>query len=83
MTMTGYQLHPSETIRRLRAEFPDFLICELSGGVGNPCFTATSTRANASGQPELIVTANPDELRRVLTVLDTGGVQQREGGDRG
>jgi hypothetical protein len=46
--MTGYQLHPSEVIRRLRAEFPDFLICELSGELGNPCFTATSTRANAN-----------------------------------
>ncbi len=78
MVMTGYQLHPSEAIRRLRAEFPDFLICELSGESGNPCFTATSTRASTNGRPELIVTANPDELRRALTVLDSGKTESAE-----
>ena len=69
MTLTGYHLRPSETILSLRAEFPDFLICELGGGLGKSCFTATSTRSNAHCQPELVVTACPEELRRALTVF--------------
>ena len=79
--MDGYYLRPSETILRLRAEFPDFLICELTGELGKPCFTATSTRAGANGQPELVVTANPEELRRALAILDTGGLQARQDGE--
>lgn len=82
MTLPGYHLRPSETILRLRAEFPDFLICELSGEPGKPCFTATSTRSNANGQPELVVTANPEELRRALTVLTTKEAQSEKDGGR-
>ena len=79
--MDGYYLRPSETILRLRAEFPDFLICELTGELGKPCFTATSTRAGANGQPELVVTAGAEELRKVLSNLNTGAPQENRGGD--
>ncbi|MFD3685514.1 hypothetical protein ACFWTE_11930 [Nocardiopsis sp. NPDC058631] len=80
--MTGYHLRPSQTVLDLREEFPDFLICELHNDLGRPCFTATSTLTGASGQPELVVTAGADELRRTLTVLSTGSTQSgREGGE--
>lgn len=80
ITLTGYHLHPSETVLRLRTEFPDFLICELSGEPGKPCFTATSTRTSANGRPELVVTASPEELRRALTILATEEIHSNEDG---
>ncbi|MEU3305929.1 hypothetical protein [Nocardiopsis sp. NPDC006832] len=82
ITLTGYHLRPSETVLRLRTEFPDFLICELSGEPGKPCFTATSTRTNANGRPELVVTACPEELRRTLTILATDETHMGEEGGR-
>ena len=82
ITLTGYHLRPSETVLRLRAEFPDFLICELSGEPGKSCFTATSTRTNANGQPELIVTASPEQLKRALTILATEETHSDEDGGR-
>ena len=83
ITLTGYHLHPSETVLRLRTEFPDFLICELNGPLGKPCFTAISTRTNANGRPELVVTACPEELRRALTILTTDKTHMGEDGGRG
>lgn len=83
ITLTGYHLRPSGTILRLRAEFPDFLICELSGPLGKPCFTATSARTNSDGKPELVVTACPEELRRALAILTTEEIHPGRDGDRG
>ncbi|WP_017583210.1 hypothetical protein [Nocardiopsis valliformis] len=79
MTLTGYHLRPSAEILKLRAEFPDFLICELHGvNSERTSYVATSTRTALSGQPELIVTASATELRKALSVL---GIQP-EGGQR-
>lgn len=78
--MAGYHLRPSEVVLRLREEFPDFLICELHNEQGQPCFVATSTRTGVSGQPELVVTAGADELRRALTILGTGDTQPKRAG---
>lgn len=70
MTLSGYHLRPSAEILRLRAEFPGFLICELHGeGSELTSYVATSTRTGTSGQPELVVTASAEELRRALSVL--------------
>lgn len=70
MTLTGYHLRPSSEILKLRAEFPDFLICELHGADSElTSYVATSTRTGAGGQPELIVTASAGELRRALSAL--------------
>lgn len=71
-TMEGYHLRPSEVVLTLREEFPDFLICELRGGQGRPCLVATSTRTNANGQPELVVCAGAEELRKALRILEGG-----------
>lgn len=78
MTLTGYHLHPSETVLSLRTEFPDFLICELGGGLGKSCFIAISTH----GRPELVVAASPEELRQALTVRATEESCSEEGGGR-
>ena len=78
MTLTGYHLHPSETVLSLRTEFPDFLICELGEGLGKSCFIAISTH----GRPELVVAANPEELRQALTVRPTEESCSEEDGGR-
>lgn len=71
-TVAGYHVRPSAAVLALREEFPDFLICELRGGQERSCFVATSTRTSKSGQPELVVCAGTEELRRALRVLDGG-----------
>lgn len=72
ITVHGYHLKPSETVLRLRQEFPDFLICQLHDGQGLPCFVATSTRTGDNGQPALVVTAGAEELRTALRTLEGG-----------
>lgn len=81
ISVEGYRLRPSETVLRLRREFPDFLICELHNEQGRPCLVATSTRTGINGQPELVVTAGAEELRKVLSNLNTGAPQENRGGD--
>ncbi|MEV6819703.1 hypothetical protein AB0M72_13180 [Nocardiopsis dassonvillei] len=71
-TVEGYHVRPSAAVLTLREEFPDFLICELRGGQGRPCLVATSTRTTISGQPELVVCAGAEELRKALRVLEGG-----------
>jgi hypothetical protein len=71
-TVEGYHVRPSAAVLILREEFPDFLICELRGGRGRSCFVATSTRTAAGGQPELVVCAGAEELRKALRVLEGG-----------
>ncbi|MBB6120683.1 hypothetical protein [Nocardiopsis algeriensis] len=68
----GYSLRPSETVVRLRKEFPHFLICELSGEQGRSYFIATSDPATAGGRPQLIVREGAEELRQALSVLGGG-----------
>ncbi|MGW5877741.1 hypothetical protein ACWFMI_14495 [Nocardiopsis terrae] len=70
--MEGYHLRPSTAVLTLREEFPDFLICELSGGQERPCLVATSTRTTSNGQPALVVCAGAEELRKTLSVLEGG-----------
>ena len=87
MTLTGYHLRPSSEILELRAEFPDFLICELHGvGSELTSYVATSTRTGAGGQPELIVTTSAGELRRALSELgiqpEGGQCAESRGGQR-
>lgn len=70
--VTGYHLSPSSAVLRLREEFPDFLICELSGAPERPYFVATRTRTATGGQPPLIVRPCPDQLRQALITLEGG-----------
>lgn len=67
--MPGYNLRPSSTVLRMREEFPDFLICELSDEQGRPCFVATSARATTGGRPQLMVRTSAEELRQALNSL--------------
>ena len=70
--VTGYHLRQSTAVLRLREEFPDFLICELSGAPERPYFVATNTRSATGGRPHLIVRPCPDQLRQALITLEGG-----------
>ncbi|WP_116248339.1 hypothetical protein [Nocardiopsis sp. FIRDI 009] len=64
--MTGYSLHPSREVQRLRAEFPEHLICELHDERGRPVFTATRARPCCPRSPDLVTAATPVALREAL-----------------
>ncbi|MCY9783175.1 hypothetical protein KIK06_04625 [Nocardiopsis sp. EMB25] len=62
----GYPLHPSRELERLRADFPDHLICELHDGAGRPVFTATLLHRRCPCPPDLVTAPSPAALRRAL-----------------
>ncbi|MFD3684891.1 hypothetical protein ACFWTE_08760 [Nocardiopsis sp. NPDC058631] len=64
--MPGYGLYPSRDVRRLRAEFPDHLICELHDETGRPVFTATLVRRCCPCPSDLVTASDPVTLRRAL-----------------
>ncbi|WP_017574323.1 hypothetical protein [Nocardiopsis kunsanensis] len=73
IVVEGYRIRPSETVLRLREEFPDFLTCELHNERGLPSYVATRTRNSGDGRHELIERGCAEGLRQVLNTL--GGSQ--------
>ncbi|GAA3725906.1 hypothetical protein HDA32_003441 [Spinactinospora alkalitolerans] len=78
----GYHLSPSDDVRRLRADFPDYLICELHDEHGRPRFTATRTAPAVSGAAELIIAPEAEALRARLAVQPTTPRLPNRGGER-
>ncbi|MEV2279256.1 hypothetical protein AB0I72_27130 [Nocardiopsis sp. NPDC049922] len=62
----GYALYPSNEVARLRADFPDHLICELHDEAGRPLFAATLIRRRCPCPPDLVTATSATALRRAL-----------------
>ncbi|GAA4920081.1 hypothetical protein HNR25_000204 [Streptomonospora salina] len=80
--MPGYNLWPSDELRQLRADFPDYLVFERQDEQGRPRFIATRTPPNAPGAADLVITADAAEMRDKLSRQPTTPPLPRRGGER-
>lgn len=78
----GYHLWPSDELRRLRADFPDYLIFERHDEHGRPCFIATRTPPAVLGADDLIITADAETMRGRLSRQPATPPLPRRGGER-
>ncbi|WP_017604918.1 hypothetical protein [Nocardiopsis alkaliphila] len=65
--MAGYHLYPSQELQKLRADFPDHLICRLHDHAGRPMFVATLARRCCPCPADLVTATDLAELRRALS----------------
>lgn len=65
--MAGYALYPSRELQKLRADFPDRLICEFHDQAGRPVLVATLTRRHCPCPADLVVADSVADLRRILS----------------
>lgn len=67
MTVAGYSLYPGQELRKLRADFPDHLICRFQDQAGQPVFVAVLARRCCPSPADLVTAADVAELRRALS----------------
>lgn len=67
MAVPGYNLWPSEELRQLRADFPDYLICELHDEHGRPLYIATHTPPAVPGADDVVRAPDTRALRDRLS----------------
>ncbi|WP_311546044.1 hypothetical protein [Streptomonospora wellingtoniae] len=65
--MPGYNLWPSDELRQLRADFPDYLIFELHSEQWRPTFIATHTPPAVQGAADVVRADDAEALRTKLS----------------
>ncbi len=80
--MADYSLWPSETVRQLRADFPDYLIFQSHDQLGRPRIIATRTPPNAPGAADLVITPDAEAMRDKLARQPTSTPTRTRGGGR-